>query len=50
MEESTVLSGVLHINKYSHQLIPVNLAGVLPLALYPLSFRGYCSKLVTEFD
>src|SRR5438128_2681891 len=49
MEEIPVLFCVLDVHEKSHQLIPINLPGVLPLPFYPLSFRRNRAKPATKF-
>jgi hypothetical protein len=49
VKEVTILRCVLDIDADTHQLITVNLAGVLPLAFNPLRFRGDGAKSPTKF-
>ena len=50
VEEGAVLGRVFYINKHAHQLVAVNLPGVLPLALYSLCLRRHGPKSVADFD
>jgi hypothetical protein len=50
MKEIPVLLRVRNIHENAHQLVAIHLPCVLPLAFYPLSFRGDSAKLATKFN
>jgi len=49
-KEIAILHRVLDIHEHAHQLIAVHLSSILPLAFYPLSFRGDSAKPAPKFN
>ena len=50
MKEVPVLLRVRNIHENAHQFVAIHLTRVLPLAFYPLGFRGDSAKLATKFN